>query len=143
MSFFREIAAISEGLDLTIRIKQKNGKLTISVLPDAIDKVQPLLTTGTPEWLDENFIKEITKPLATAQGVVNAVGFTKSVEQAGIKKTGKPVQKNQPDGKKEGEEEDEDEETKTKKPVATKDKATLKSSTPPEAPKGPQPLSIF
>lgn len=83
MSFFKELSQISEGLDLTIRIKGKNGKLTVSVLPDSIDKVQPLITTGTPEMLDEKFFDSIRQPLTDAhQVVVNREEFDKSLKDA-------------------------------------------------------------
>jgi PRTRC genetic system protein E len=91
MDFFQQLVAISEGLDLTIRIKGKNGKLTVAVLPDSIDKLQPLTTTGTPEQLDADFIGAITKPLAEAKLVVNEAEFNKSLKDAKPKDAPKPA----------------------------------------------------
>lgn len=88
MDFFQQLAGISEGLDLTIRIKGKNGKLTISVLPESIEKVQPLITTGTPEQLDEQFFDSIRQPLTDAhQVVVNRAEFDQSLKDASDNKS--------------------------------------------------------
>lgn len=83
MDFFKQLHEISDGLDITMRIKAKNGKLTISVLPDNIDKVQPLITTGTPEHLDAEFIEAIRKPLAdTKLAIANLQEYEQSVKDA-------------------------------------------------------------
>lgn len=153
MSFFTELAAISEGLDLTIRIKQKNGKLTVSVLPDKIDKVQPLITTGTPEQLDAEFIGAITKPLAETKLVINQAEYEKSLKKPAPAKAatkGKGKKATEEDEDSEGQEAADAEkiakaETKGKPKKKTQDKKkpiAKPESSKEKEPEGPKQLSI-
>src|SRR4051812_23289596 len=117
MNFFEQLSAISEGLDLTIRIKGKNGKLTLSVLPDGIEKVQPLLLTGTPQELDEAFIEAIKQPLADTKTVlVNNESYQKELNEL------------EKDKKKKLDEKKKDQEKKAAKPAATATQSTKKNS---------------
>ena len=84
MEFFNPLFAISHpgDLDLTIRIKKKNDKLTVSVLPNGVDGIAPVIITGTPQELDAGFTDAITGPLLQVSGLqVESEAFTESVEK--------------------------------------------------------------
>lgn len=87
MDFFTRLSELITGMQLTMTIKEKNGKITVSVLPDGIDKVLPLIITATPEELDAQFIEKISKPIEQAGLVINATEFEKSIASAAKKST--------------------------------------------------------
>jgi PRTRC genetic system protein E len=85
MEFFKQLHAAANGVDLSITLKEKNGKFTISALPNVGDggSIKPLLATGTPEELDGDFHNLITKPLHEATTLIsNADEFKKDVEES-------------------------------------------------------------
>lgn len=139
MDFFKQLTTIAPGLDLTLKIKQKDGKLSISLLPDNIDKVHPLLLCGTPDELDEGFMAAITRPLSETKTLLaNTADYISSLqvsvkekmEEANKGAKGKPAAPakkapptEKPKSEQEGDdaEEETDEETaKPAKPVAKK-----------------------
>lgn len=83
MNFFKELTELLQGVQVTLTIKEKNGKVSVSVLPDSVDKVQPLVVTATAEELDSKFIDAIRKPIAAVQEViVHNEAYEKSLEDA-------------------------------------------------------------
>jgi len=122
MNFFQELFSINPNVALTIRVMAKNDKLTISIAPDTADKVQALVITGTPAWLDENLIKEITKPMEELNAVLNAKEFAKDVQKLGKKPAVKAKASAKPDTETDEavEEEDTEEADEEKKPAKKK-----------------------
>lgn len=94
MNFFQQLAAISTGLDVTLRIKQKSGKLTLSVLTETTDNtgIQPLLLNGTPEELDAEFFNLISKPVAESTATLINLAEHKASVAAAVEDE-KPVAK--------------------------------------------------
>src|SRR4028118_829939 len=100
MEFFQQLAGLSENLELTLRIKRKNDQLTISVMPDTLEDVQPVLITGTPAEMDEGFIKIIRRPLEVMNGLkTNATEAAKEFEAAANKTDAPPADKVKDEGK--------------------------------------------
>jgi PRTRC genetic system protein E len=148
MNFFKELAAIAPGVQLTMTVKEKNGKLTISLLPDGLAHVKPLIMTGTPDELDEGFINAIRQPVLDAQGiVVQNEAFQKSLEEAKNtkpEKGGKPAPKKKEEDQEAGEGDEEPEEP-AKEAAKKKAPPEKKAVAKPEPPKveGPKPVSMF
>ncbi len=71
MEFFKELFLISEGLDITLKVKRVKEKLTISILPDMADGVDPLILTGTWEELDKDFFTHIKPAMDGARVTMN------------------------------------------------------------------------
>jgi PRTRC genetic system protein E len=83
MIFFQTMYEHIDGVDVTMTIKRKNGKITLSVLPQAITKIAPVMITGTPEELDAEFFNVIAAPLNTSKGVkVEIEQFNNSLKAA-------------------------------------------------------------
>lgn len=83
MNFFAQLHKAGNGADLSIDIKEKNGKYTIMLLPKAGDKsrLQPLIMTGTPEELDAEFFPSVGPVLSeSTMKLLNAEAFRKSVD---------------------------------------------------------------
>lgn len=86
MNFFQQIYDLADGVDLSIKIKRKNGKLTVSVLPGNSASVMPLNVTATPEELDQNIEKLFVSPLLEVKHLVsNEASFKKSVQERSAK----------------------------------------------------------
>lgn len=89
MNFFTQLNDLVPGVAISIKIKEKNGKYTFSVLPgvDTQTTFQPLVGNGTPAELDEKFFEMIKRPLQdAAASLKNAEDFTKNVEAAAKEK---------------------------------------------------------
>lgn len=153
MDFFKIIKELATGMDITVRIKEKNGKLTVGITPEIQNssRIVPLVMTGTPEELDEGFMDNVAAPLGeTKTQLLNLELHKKSIdehveeEKEEPKKPAKPAK---PAAKK----------SATKKKAAPKKKADKKPDVPdsediapdeedqqPETPqeeeKGPEPL---
>jgi len=83
MNFFQQMFDLMDGIDVTITMKRKNGKLTMSVLPQTAAVISPALITGTPEELEEGFFNAIRVPMDTAKGLkAELAQFNESVENA-------------------------------------------------------------
>lgn len=72
MNFFTQLFTLGQGLDINLRIKGKNGKLTVSVEPlhQNVSKLKPLVLTGTPEEMDEGFIAQFDGVVTVAKGLI-------------------------------------------------------------------------
>ena len=84
MNFFQQLAAVGTGnTDLTMRIMEKNGKLTINIMPGAgSSAMQPILVTGTPAELDEEFFTAIAPQVQEIAGLVTNINeVKKAVEE--------------------------------------------------------------
>lgn len=94
MSFFQKIYDVTDGIDITVTIKRKNGRLTMSVLPQTTATINSALITGTPEELEEGFFEAIKAPIETAKGLkADLEQFNTSVTVAKKAATEKPVAK--------------------------------------------------
>lgn len=92
MNFFKQMFGLIDGIDITMTIKRKNGKLTLSVLPQTAGTISPALITGTPEELDEGFFEALVVPLTEAKGLkVELENFEASIKNV---KQGKRTQEN-------------------------------------------------
>jgi PRTRC genetic system protein E len=85
MEFFKLLAAqFPAGLDLTLKIKEKNGKFTASVLPAAgTTGVLPIIITGEPAELDQEFLPRLAPVIKdTTVTVLNLEAHQASVKEA-------------------------------------------------------------
>jgi len=86
MDFFKQLLEITGEVDLSLRMKSKEGKITLSLLPTTQSNITPLIVTGTAEELDNSFIDLIRKPMQeTAVLVANTEAYTESVKAASDK----------------------------------------------------------
>lgn len=69
MNFFKTLSEINPGLDVNLQIKMLDGKLAVSVLPQGVSNISPVVLTGTAEEIDEGFMNAITKPLENTHGL--------------------------------------------------------------------------
>lgn len=88
---FVEISELMSDRDMiTLVLAKVNGKVSVSVMPtkkglkdEAKNNLSPILITGTPEELDQQFINIIKQPLQKATGLLtNMEKFEKSMEVA-------------------------------------------------------------
>lgn len=122
MNFFQHIFDLADGVDLSIKIKRKNDKLTVSVLPGSSTSVTPLTVTATPEELDQGLDIIIVRPLLEVKALIsNEAEFKKSIQERSAK-TEPPV-KGKSSGKKETRG------TKKEKPVNEKKSAQSQKTT--------------
>jgi PRTRC genetic system protein E len=78
MNFFQLLAqASAQKTDLTIRIMQKETKLTINIMPGARSSFKPILITGTPQELDNEFFNVILPELNEIKGLVSNIDEVK------------------------------------------------------------------
>lgn len=86
---FNEIFELMSDRDiLTLVLAKVNGRVSVSVMPSkkglkdgAKNNLSPMLITGTPEELDQQFIDKIRQPLKRATGLLtNMDDFEKSLE---------------------------------------------------------------
>jgi PRTRC genetic system protein E len=111
---FKQLAALGQGLDVVLRIKGKNGKLTVAVEPQLANasRLKPLVLTGTPEELDEGFIAQFDGLITTAKGLesnlaevkkdaadIAAAAKSKPEPQGQAKKSPKPAPKKEKETK--------------------------------------------
>lgn len=104
MQFFQTLESQFPDADLTIRIKSKGGVQSISVLPVSTEEndIQPLIVSGTPQELDEQFFELIKKPLETTiTAIVNLEEQEKSVKASTEKSAPAPAKKSSEPAKKE------------------------------------------
>jgi len=147
MNFFQELALIAEGLDLTMRIKVKDGKLTVAVFPDSLENVQPIVATGTAEEMDAGFIDAVRRPLTeTKQMLVNSADFISSVQEslkskeAAVKKATAAKATPASAIKDDEEPEDDDDEEKVTKPKPAAPKKAIPAAKKDDD--GPQQMTI-
>lgn len=94
MNLFKTLSEVlGEGCTATITIAQKDGVMTVGVLPgnslvkdSAKSKIVPLNLTGTPDELDEGFVSAITEPIRRTSGLlVDMASFEQAAEEAKAK----------------------------------------------------------
>lgn len=94
MNFFKTLSEVlGEGCTATITIAQKDGIMTVGVLPGnnlvkdgAKNKIVPLNVSGTPEELDEGFIDAIAEPVRKTTGLlVDMASYEQAAEEAKAK----------------------------------------------------------
>ncbi|HXS55773.1 MAG TPA: PRTRC system protein E [Hanamia sp.] len=132
MNFFQQLFEQLDGIDLTLNIKRKNGKITLSVLPQTAGVISPALITGTPAELDEGFFDAVKAPIQEAKGLnVSLANLEASIKTAKEKKeadlkeaskavkkdTAKPAEKSSAKGKKDAAKKPEKEVEKAEAPV--------------------------
>ncbi|HEY4288227.1 MAG TPA: hypothetical protein VGN00_14080 [Puia sp.] len=74
MNFFTDLAAYGQGIDISLRIKGKNGKLTIQIEPQPAHNstLKALRVTGSPEDLDREFSEAAKAASVVPEGVQNS-----------------------------------------------------------------------
>ncbi len=94
MNLFKTLSEVlGEGCTATITIAQKDGIMTVGVLPGnnlvkdgAKNKIVPLNVSGTPEELDEGFIDAIAEPVRKTTGLlVDMASYEQAAEEAKAK----------------------------------------------------------
>lgn len=93
MELFKKLASELPGVDISITLKEKNGKYTVSVLPCIGNKagIQPIIVTGTPDELDEQFIELIKLPMIeTSAAIINLEEHKESTKVSEKVKEEKP-----------------------------------------------------
>lgn len=94
MNLFKTLSEVlGDGCTATITIAQKDGIMTVGVLPgnnlvkdSAKNKIVPLNVSGTPEELDEGFIEAIAEPIRKTSGLlVDMAAYEKAAEEAKAK----------------------------------------------------------
>jgi PRTRC genetic system protein E len=94
MNFFQQLAqAGAQNVDITLRIMQKDGKLTVGIMPGIKSAtLKPVNMTGTPGELDAEFFKTIMPGVTEIRGIVtNLEKVKKEVE----KKKDEPPEKSE------------------------------------------------
>lgn len=82
MTFFQNLADLGQ-VDVSLRILQKNEKLTVEVMPGiSSDKFKPILVTGTPAELDEGFFSVILPALDEIKGLQTNIAQVKEQIQS-------------------------------------------------------------
>ncbi len=81
---------ITDGQSLNFVITKRDGKFTVSVLPqannlkdEAKNKISPLVLSGSPADLDNEFVTAISEPLQKASGLLlNMETFEKQLSES-------------------------------------------------------------
>ncbi len=103
MNFFEQLAAMGN-VDLTIRIMQKNEKLTLNVMPGSgASTIKPILITGTGSELDAAFFNTIAPGVQEIAGIISNLDEvkTEAIEKQEKKAAAKPAEKSKTQAKKE------------------------------------------
>lgn len=94
MELFKTLSdVLGDGCTVNLTIAQKDGKMTVSVLPGnnivkdtAKNNIIPLTVTGNPDELDAGFAALIAKPVAKATGLLsNMADYEKAADEAAAK----------------------------------------------------------
>lgn len=94
MNLFKTLSEVlGDGCTATLTIAQKDGIMTVGVLPGnnlvkdgAKNKIVPLNVSGTPEELDEGFVEAIAEPIRKTSGLlVDMATYEKATEEAKAK----------------------------------------------------------
>lgn len=92
-NFFSKLSEYTKDIDITLRIKEKDGKYTILVQPEIANasKVKPLTATGTPAELDNEFYGLFQQQAEVVAGLKTNIDEVKAdaaqVKEEGNKKT--------------------------------------------------------
>lgn len=77
MNFFEQLAA-SGNVDLTMRIMQKNDKLTLNIMPGSNSSTfKPILITGTAAELDAEFFSTVIPGVNEVKGLITNLDAVK------------------------------------------------------------------
>ncbi len=91
MNLFKTLSEVlGNGCTATITIAQKDGIMTVGILPGnnlvkdgAKNKIIPLNVSGTPEELDEGFVDAIAEPVRKTAGLlVDMASYEQAAEEA-------------------------------------------------------------
>lgn len=91
MEFFKSLAELlDDGQQLTMTVKKKSDRLTVSILPatsdvkdKAVENIVPVVLSGTPAEFEDGFLDAIKDSLPKATGLVsNIKEYEDSVEKA-------------------------------------------------------------
>lgn len=94
MELFKTLSEVlGDGCTVNLTIAQKDGKMTVSVLPgnnlvkdSAKNNIIPLTVAGAPEELDAEFVALIAKPIEKATGLLsNMAEYEKAAAEAAAK----------------------------------------------------------
>lgn len=94
MNLFKTLSEVlGNGCTVTITIAQKDGIMTVGVLPGnnlvkdgAKNKIVPLNVSGTPEELDEGFVEAIAEPVRKTAGLlIDMASYERAAEEAKAK----------------------------------------------------------
>lgn len=78
--FFQKLN-LQDGVGYTLRLMQKNGRITVGFTPDAIANAVPAIVTGTAEELDEKLADELHAPVEMANvAVANLQQYEESLK---------------------------------------------------------------
>lgn len=81
-NFFCQLFEQLDGIDLTLKLKRKNGRLEVGVIPDAAGSINSVMIKGTAEDLDKDFLNTIAAPIQKAAGLkVEMEKFNQSIEE--------------------------------------------------------------
>ncbi len=73
MNFFEQLSA-SGNVDITIRIMQKNNRLTLNVMPGSgSSTTKPMIITGTPQELDAEFFSNLYPQVDEVNGIIHNI----------------------------------------------------------------------
>jgi PRTRC genetic system protein E len=88
--FFKQLSQYCQGMTVNISANMKDGTMILSVKSGSMpgvkdgDKIElaPIIVTGTPEEMDEDFFNVLRAPLEKAKGIfINTEKFDESVEE--------------------------------------------------------------
>ncbi|WP_313515586.1 PRTRC system protein E [Sphingobacterium sp.] len=105
-TFFTQLKSVIGQAELQINIKSKGEELTVMINPKstasdpALQNLQPLILSGTPEDLDEGFFNGISEPLTKVTGLISNIeqfenSASKADEESRIKKAAEDKLKKQ------------------------------------------------
>jgi RNA polymerase-binding transcription factor DksA len=92
-NFFQQLSKAAPGVFLNINIMEKNGKYTVSILPGVGSKTatNPVVVTGGPEELDNNFFNLICLPVQEKSAKLISASTTKDdKKESSAASTNKP-----------------------------------------------------
>lgn len=100
MEFFQKLSSTGE-VDITMRIMQKNDKLTINIMPGSqVSNIKPLIFTGTPEDIDAGFFDQIMPGVQEVKGLISNLQEVKKEAAPNPKPAEKSKDKKSSAGKK-------------------------------------------
>jgi PRTRC genetic system protein E len=72
-NFFTQLTKTVKNLDCTIRIMEKDDKLTVGIFPSIKSKMKPVNMAGTPEQIDEGFFSKVVPNVKDVPGLLTNV----------------------------------------------------------------------
>lgn len=137
-NFFTKLKEYFKDLDVTIRVKEKNDRYTVMVIPEVANanNLKALTITGTAKELDDDFFGKVQEAVSVVEGLTSNIQEVKKdaadlAAAAADKKAAKPA----PPTKKEKPAKD--------KPAKNKAKDARKAKPKPAEPPVPEQRDIF